>query len=181
MINKYVESSPKPFQLSLESLVWFFSRFCDEEITENELADTLMAMSYQVCQRGCDIFFYIKFIRDIRTEGLFDYYDTSECDSYLLKTLIYNAVNNEDTRMRQFCDYAIHQAELCSTNVNDNDIIDYLQWMSRHSPSPKSTLAAVTLSQLSMYHENMIMNLSPDQLQFIRENPDLKLDTKICK
>jgi hypothetical protein len=181
IISKYVLPAKKLHPLTAESMIWHFSRLCDEEISETRLIEAFISMNYLPIGDQYSPKFKIRFIRDKHVDGLFDYYDTSTCQSELLQHLIQNACDNSDMRIRSFCDYAIHQSELCDEEVTDNDVIDYLQWLTRHAPSPKSTLAAVSLYQLSQTNHDIVMNLTPDQLQFIRENPHLQLNTKICK
>lgn len=181
MIDRYVRPSTSLFPLSAESLLWFFERLYGNELKETELVDAFNSRQYKAYGKRESPQFKIKFIRDKHVDGLFDYYDSSDCQSQQLKCLIDNARSNNNLRIKEFCDFAIHQTELCDENLTDKDVIDYLQWMSRHTPSPSSTLAAVILYQMSLYDDSIMMSLSSDQLQFIRENPDLQLKIRQCK
>jgi hypothetical protein len=181
VIGKYVVASKDLYPLSSESLVIFFYNLCKIKITEQELIDCFIRFGYQPHIEGGCTKFKIKFIRDIHSNELIDYYDVSMCQSNFLKFLIYNALYNTSCRMKTFCNYIIRQPELCDPNVDDDSVIEYLQWLCRHTPSPKSTFAAVTLYQLSSIRHNNVYHISADQMQFIRENPDLKLNLKICK
>ena len=181
LIDRYVRPSATLFPLSAESMLWFFERLYGDELKETEQIDAFIARDYKAYGKRESPQFKIRFIRDKHVDGLFDYYDSSNCQSQHLKSLIFNARDNNNPRIKEFCDFAIHQTELCDENLTDKDVIDYLQWMARHTPSPSSTLAAVILYQMSLYDDSIIMNLSPDQLQFIRENPELQLNTRQCK
>src|SRR5574344_26495 len=181
VISKYVIASEDIYPLSAESLVFFFCRLCETEITEKELTYGLVSFGFhRMTDCGCTKF-RIKFRRDIRIGVLFDYYDTSTCQSEFRKCLIQNAQHNTSCRMKTFCKYVIHQPELCEPDIDDNEVMDYIQWLCRHTPSPKSTFAAVVLYQLSSIKNDHTYFISPEQMQFIRENPDLKLNINICK
>ena len=181
MIDRYVRPSTTLFPLSAESLLWFFECLCGNDLKETELVDAFISRQYKAYGKRYSPQFKIRFIRDKHVDGLFDYYDSSDCQSQQLRCLIDNARSNNNLRIKEFCDFAIHQTELCDENLTDKDVIDYLQWMSRHTPSPSSTLAAVILYQMSLYDDSIMTSLSSDQIQFIRENPDLQLKIRQCK
>jgi hypothetical protein len=141
-----------------------FNTFFNAEETDN----ALKRMGYAKDQDG---FRKFKFVRDYRVSGLFDVYDEQLTESNHLRCLIHNAQYNEDERMRNFCDYVIRQKEMCETNITDDDVIEYLLWLARHTPSPRSTFAATSLYHLI----NVEGNLTADQMQFVRENPHLAL------
>lgn len=176
------------FPLCAESLSVNMSRILSCPLSEDLLIAVLRDASYSPYRNKSSLWteydnvsprFKVRFVRDARTAGLFDYYDETLCSSLFLKCLIRNALENDNSRMRSFCDFAVHQPELCESGISNGDVIEYLQWLSSHTPSPKSTMAAVAIYYLAKEYESDIFHinkrLSPDQLQFIRENPDLKL------
>ena len=116
--------------------------------------------------------FKIRFVRDIHTRGLFSYYDTSLCKSNILKRIIRNAKDNTERRVRDFCWYVNTSPDICTIDISDDEITEYIMWLSKHTSSPRSTMAALLLFYLDIRFANI---LSPDQLQFIRENPNLKI------
>jgi len=64
------------------------------------------------------------------------------------------------------------QREMLSMDVTDNDVEDYLYWLSCHTSSPKSTFAALILVLMEPSYYDRI---ATEQQQFIRENPSLIL------
>ncbi len=179
ILDGYIMPVGQLFPLCSESLVYPVSRLVCDNVSEDDLIDALSLIGYQPFiskdipwNRKYDLpaKFKIRFTRDPQTIGLFSLYDISLCKSDMLKCIIYNAVENEEKRLRDFCQYINVQQNMCRMDVSDENVTDYLRWMILHTPSPKSTLAAVVL-----YHFNRAESdiLTQDQLQYIRENPNL--------
>lgn len=188
VIDRYIIPADSIFPLCSESLLFFFKRITGSVITEAELIECLANLGYSPLLRngkpwsgaGVPAWFRLRFVRDDATRGLFDYLDSSLCGSHCLSFVISNATLNRDKRMRDFCQSIVRTPNLCHRDVTDADVTEYLRWVSRHAPSSKSAFAATLLYYMSDDHEWIDHNLSPEQLQFIRENPNLKLTTTPC-
>ena len=185
ILDRYIMPAKQLFQLSSESLVQPVSRLVDDDISESDLIEALDMIGYKPYisndivwdqEYSVPAHFKIKFIRDTQTIGLYSPYDKSLCKSRLLKCIILNACYNEEKCIRDFCRYMNRQQDMCSMDISDDQVTDYLKWMVMHTPSPKSTYAAVVLYFLNRAESYI---LSPDQLQYIRENPNLLMKTHI--
>lgn len=168
IITRYARKSQRTFPLRSETLAWILSQLYHCEIDEKEIDVAFARIGIAPSDNGL---YKMYFERDWHVMGLFDFYDSNLTSSTHLKCLINNAIKNPDHRMRHFCDYIIHCREMCVKDLNDDDVIEYLLWLARHTPSPKSTFAATVLYSLIKAESG----LSPDQLQFVRENPELRL------
>lgn len=181
ILDRYVIPAKQLFPLSAESLTHHLCTIANGNISEEDLIYSFSNIGYQpyiskdmIWNNGCPgpVWFKIRFVRDIHTRGLFSYYDTSICKSNILKRIIRNAKDNPERRIREFCWYVNTSPDICTVDVSDDEIIDYIMWLSKHTSSPRSTMAALLLFYLDIRFANII---SPDQLQFIRENPNLKI------
>ena len=181
ILDQYVIPAKHLFPLCSESLAHHLCTIANDSISEEDLIYSLGNIGYRpyiskdmIWNKGCPgpIWFKIRFVRDVHTIGLFSYYETSICKSNILKRIIRNAKENPVMLVRKFCWYVNTSPDICAIDISDDEVIDYIMWLSKHSASPRSTMAALLLFYLDIRFANI---LSPDQLQFIRENPNLKI------
>lgn len=181
ILDRYVMPAKQLFPLCSESLTHHLCTIANDYISEEDLIYSFNNIGYKpyiskdmMWNNGCPgpAWFKIRFVRDIHTRGLFSYYDTSLCKSNILKRIIRNAKDNTERRVRDFCWYVNTSPDICTIDVSDDEITEYIMWLSKHTSSPRSTMAALLLFYLDIRFANI---LSPDQLQFIRENPNLKI------
>jgi len=183
IIRDYVETGEgiKMYPLSSESMAGQMSRLAKESVSEKQLIDLFRKAGIKPFRdngkpwnesTGECAWFKMRFKRDETTIGLFDLFDETLTDSEWLKIIIRNAKDNPDSRMRRICRYVNEQRDMINKDITDNDVEDYLQWLATHTPSPKSTLAAMLLSRIEPTQYD---RLTPDQQQFVRENPQMQL------
>lgn len=181
ILDRYIIPARTLFPLCSESLAPFFSRITGEGISECDAIDALSGIGYTPLvsndmpwteSYNKPAWFKICFVRDEKTIGLFDFFDSGLCSSVYLKRIIFNAKENENKRILAFCRSICTDMEMCRQNMTDDDVAEYLLWLSGHCPSPKSTFAALVLCYLDNKYSDSV---SADQLQFMRENPDIIL------
>jgi len=187
IIHQYVETGKGIglYPLSSESLAGQMQRLTGEGVSEKQLISLLKkegiepldddGRPWEESTRQC-AWFKMRFKRDETTIGLFDFFDDALTDSEWLKTIIINAKANPDSRMRRICRYVNEQREMVNIGTHDNDVEEYLQWLATHTPSPKSTMAAMLLCRID---KRQYDRLTPDQQQFVRENPQMQLVGKV--